>query len=136
VRIFADANVVFSALSTHGVCFELLELCLSEHEVLVSEQVLEETARTLVKVTRYSRKEADSIVAGFAHNVTICPPYVYEEISVRDPDDVEIFGAARFAQADILVTGDKDLLVLHAVTEMDILRPRELLDLLKGDVLP
>jgi len=130
VRIFADANVVFSALSKNGVCFELLELCLSEHEVLVSEQVLDETARTLVKVTRYSRQEADSMVAGFARNVTICPPHVYKEISVRDPDDVEIFGAARFAQADILVTGDKDLLVLHGITEMNILRPRELLDLL------
>jgi len=126
---------------------------MSEHEVLVSEQVLEETARTLVKVINYSRKEADSIVAEFARNVTIVPPdpiartmklraefarnvtivppHVYEEISVRDPDDVEIFGAARFAQADILVTGDKDLLILHGVTEMDILRPRVLLDLLK-----
>ena len=132
MRIFCDANVAFSALAKKGVCFELLELCMVEHELLVSEQVLDETARTLVKVTRYSPKEADSIVEEFARNVTICPPHVYEGISVRDPDDVEIFGAARFAQADILVTGDKDLLVLHGVTEMDILRPRELLDLLKG----
>lgn len=51
------------------------------------------------------------------------PPPVPE---CRDPDDRKFLELARFAQADALVTGDRDLLALAAVFPVPIITPAEL----------
>ncbi len=44
---------------------------------------------------------------------------------MRDPDDDRILALARSFEADLLVTGDDDLLVLHPWEGIAIVRPRE-----------
>ncbi|MCC6300347.1 MAG: putative toxin-antitoxin system toxin component, PIN family [Anaerolineales bacterium] len=46
----------------------------------------------------------------------------------RDPKDNKFLEAALAGEADAVVTGDDDLLVLHPFESMDILRPAELLE--------
>ena len=50
---------------------------------------------------------------------------------VRDPKDVPILLAALGAAAEVLVTGDKDLLILEKVGKVEMLTPRELLNRLQ-----
>jgi len=40
VRIFADTNVLASAFGTRGLCAELLEIVIEQHELVVGELVL------------------------------------------------------------------------------------------------
>jgi putative PIN family toxin of toxin-antitoxin system len=46
----------------------------------------------------------------------------------RDPKDNKFLEAALAGEADAIVTGDDDLLVLHPFESVDILRPAELLE--------
>lgn len=45
----------------------------------------------------------------------------------RDPKDNKFLEAALAGEADAIVTGDEDLLILHPFEGVDILRPAELL---------
>lgn len=50
----------------------------------------------------------------------------------RDPSDDQVIACAVAAQADYLVTGDDDMLVLAEHKGIRILTPRQFLDLLEG----
>lgn len=52
------------------------------------------------------------------------------ERTVRDPDDDSVIATALAARADVIVSGDKDLLVLHPWGDVLILDPGEALNLL------
>jgi len=47
---------------------------------------------------------------------------------VRDPDDNRLIEAAQAGQADVIVSGDQDLLTLVHVGQISILTPREFLE--------
>lgn len=49
---------------------------------------------------------------------------------LRDPDDAKIIATAIAANAEVLITGDQDLLVLRDVQGIRILTPAQFLDLL------
>ena len=50
----------------------------------------------------------------------------------RDPDDIKILGLAVASNADYIVTGDKDLLVLKSFQNIPILTPRSFSDILRS----
>jgi predicted nucleic acid-binding protein len=58
------------------------------------------------------------------------PPTETVEL-VRDPDDNHLIEAAMAAHADIIVTGDQDLLTLGCVDQIGILTPHEFLEALQ-----
>lgn len=53
------------------------------------------------------------------------PPAGVDPAACRDPDDLPVLGAAVAGRADLLVTGDKDLLDLHRHEGIPIVTPRE-----------
>lgn len=55
-------------------------------------------------------------------------PDPVEPSMIRDPSDVAILGTAVAAKADLLVTGDKDLLVVKKFETFEIVSPREFLE--------
>jgi putative PIN family toxin of toxin-antitoxin system len=48
----------------------------------------------------------------------------------RDPDDIKVLGLAAASNADYIVTGDQDLLVLKNFQGIPILNPRAFSDIL------
>jgi predicted nucleic acid-binding protein len=52
---------------------------------------------------------------------------------VLDSDDNRLIEAAQAGGADVIVTGDHDLLTLERVDQIRILTPREFLDSLQPD---
>ena len=56
------------------------------------------------------------------HSILIHPEGAFR--LCRDPDDDKFLHCAVSAGARVLVSGDKDLLVLEKVSEMDILSPK------------
>ena len=55
-------------------------------------------------------------------------------VTIRDPDDVWVLASAIHMAADVLVTGDRDLLdIADSVDELSIVTPRALRDVLQAE---
>jgi putative PIN family toxin of toxin-antitoxin system len=125
VSVFLDTNVLFSAFGHRGVCLEILRECRLRHSVLISDFVLEELRRTLSLKLHLERSEIEDIVEQLRENSEIVVGYEILDIPIGDKNDIPILSAAIASKADILVTGDKE--ILQTVAPVEILSPKDLL---------
>lgn len=132
MKIFTDTNVLVSAFTARGLCADLLEVILTDHQLMTGEFVLQELERVLItKLNVPVEKVTDTIRFLNKHHVEPIPENP-SEIKVRDEDDRWVLESALRANADILVTGDKDLLVLsESITLIKIISPRGFWEILK-----
>jgi putative PIN family toxin of toxin-antitoxin system len=133
VRVFLDTNVLASAVATRGICADILRTTLAEHRLLIGEAVLAELGPVLLRKFRVApdlAKETDEFLRREAEVIERSSPL---GIQLRDPDDVPILEEAVAGKADVLVTGDKDLLEVTQPTPIRILSPRGFWDLLRSD---
>ena len=124
MRIVLDANVVVAAFASHGLCEALFELCLDSQDIVLSEHLLGEVHRSLIKKAAVPRRRADEIINLLRENGILFEPARLPVNVCRDPADVPILGLAFAAAADYIVTGDEDLLVLKEFRSIPILTPR------------
>lgn len=132
MKIFADTNVLVSAFTARGLCADLLEVILSDHQLMTGEIVLEELNRVLIQKLNVPEKKVFDVLQ-FLRKYHIEPiPENPSEIKVRDKDDRWILESAIQAKADVLVTGDKDLLTVYKqVSQLKIISPRGFWELLQ-----
>lgn len=132
MKIFADTNVLISAFTARGLCADLLEIILADHQLMTGEFVLQELERVLLtKLKVPDDKVMDTLRFLNKHHVE---PILEKpsELKVRDEDDRWVLESALRANADILVTGDKDLLVLSKnITRIRTISPRGFWEILK-----
>jgi len=124
VRIFLDTNVLVSALTTRGLCADVLRVVLAEHNLIVGEVVLEELRRVLTerfRVPPHRVREAEDFLRAFE---VIARPARPADVKVRDEDDRWVLASALAGRADALVTGDEDLLAAGSRETIRILSPR------------
>ena len=136
-RFVLDTNLVISAaLLEKSVAFQAFTKAVLNGSLLISDKLLEELSEVILrpKFDRYvSEAKRIRFLAQFL-NLAI-PVSIVEEIDVcRDPKDNMILELAVSGRANCIVTGDKDLLVLHPFREIPILSPRLFLDEYKLDV--
>jgi putative PIN family toxin of toxin-antitoxin system len=135
VRVFVDTNVLVAAFATRGLCADVLRTVLSEHELLLSSTVIEELTRTLIEKIRVPEptvREIAAFLGTFASLAAVSPKP--PPVTVRDPDDAVILGEALASGAELLVTGDKDLLEVGEVSNIRILDPRGFWLFVRGQV--
>jgi uncharacterized protein len=125
VRVFLDTNVLVSAYASRGLCADVLRLVLAEHELICAEVVLEELQRILRQKIRIAPEIVQDVIE-FLREAHVEPrPSALPELSVRDPDDAWVLASAIQAEAEVLITGDPDLLDIAAeVKSIQILNPR------------
>jgi putative PIN family toxin of toxin-antitoxin system len=123
VRTFLDTNVLVAAFATRGLCEDVLRVVLAEHRLLTSEFVLEELRRVLTEKLRMPQTEAVRICRFVRQNADVVDPETPATLPERDVDDRWILAAAIHGQADILVSGDRDLLEI-ADAAVAIVSPR------------
>ncbi|MFQ5715557.1 MAG: putative toxin-antitoxin system toxin component, PIN family [Nitrospinales bacterium] len=115
MRVFFDTNVLVSAFtSQQGLCASVFSWVTKapEHELIVGEVTLVELEKVLLQRFKFSSQEVEEVL-GFLRKYRVVPePATTPNIPVRDPDDALVLASALEAQADALVTGDQDLLVL------------------------
>ena len=124
MRLVLDANVLIAAFVARGVCAELLEHCVREHEPVTSEAILEEVRRNLVSKIKVTVPQADQTVKLLRTRLRVVEPVVLEAQACRDADDDVVLGTAIAGQCDAIVTGDKDLLDLESYRGIPIVTPR------------
>lgn len=132
MKIFADTNVLVSAFTARGLCADLLEIILSDHQLMTGEFVLQELERVLKTKLKVPKSKVSDVIR-FLQNYHVEPiPDTPSEVKVRDEDDRWVLESALRAKADILVTGDKDLLTIsEQVPQLRIVTPREFWELVK-----
>ena len=96
-----------------------------EVELCTSRILLVELARILQrakfsKAISASGSSADELVMGYVELATLVTPAPIQPVVLRDPDDDHVLACALAAQADLIVSGDKDLLVLKQFRGMRI----------------
>jgi putative PIN family toxin of toxin-antitoxin system len=124
VRLVLDANVLIVAFVARGVCAELLEYCVREHEVVTSAAILEEVRRNLIDKIKVTTAQADQTVRLLRTRCEEVEPVVLESQVSRDPDDDVVLGTAIAGRCEGIVTGDKDLLDLVTHQGIVIVSPR------------
>ena len=133
MRIVLDANVIIAAFAARGLCESIMEVCLSDHKILLCDELLEEILRNLRLKIKLSNKIVDDISDLLMEQAIMIDPVPLSPDICRDPDDVKILGLAVAANANYIVTGDKDLLVLKEIQGIPILNPRAFSNLLHSE---
>jgi putative PIN family toxin of toxin-antitoxin system len=131
VRVFLDTNVLVSAFATRGLCADLLELVLLEHDLVLGHHVIQELDRALRSKLKLPAARAKAIVEFVSdeavQTIAQAPP-----ARVRaDPADAHVLGEALAAKAALFVTGDAALLALGSIDDMEIVSPRAFWEKLK-----
>ncbi len=133
MRVFLDTNVLASAFGTRGLCTDVLRLIIAEHDLVVGEVVIAELREVLKRkfgVTASTVAE----VEGFLRGYHVEPrPRASLNLPLRDRADVLVVTSALRAHADVLVTGDSEMLALRKTPErLRILSPRQFWTLAAG----
>ena len=124
MRVIVDANVAIAAAASRGLCEAIMELCLEHHHLILCQGILEEIEQKL----RIKIKVSPPVIAEYLkvlrNNAQILEPEEVKKRICRDPDDLMILGLVAPGNADAIVTGDKDLLILKEYKKARIMSPR------------
>ncbi|MGB3196047.1 MAG: putative toxin-antitoxin system toxin component, PIN family [Phycisphaerae bacterium] len=131
MKVVLDTNVLVAAFATRGLCEAVLEVCLAGHDIVLSEPILKELRRHLRGKLKVPRTQAQAVVAFLREHAAVVAPAKVSADACRDRADLAVLGTALAAEADCLVTGDRDLLDLREFRGMAILSPRAFHDRLR-----
>lgn len=134
MKIFLDTNVLVSALfSASGSCAEVFRTVSKSKrfKLAVSDHVLEELSKAIVRKSKISldHPALHELFVELSKHEIVSSPTAPSDVFVRDPKDIPVLAAALECEADILITGDSDLLVLGTVKNTRIMKPRDFIAL-------
>lgn len=130
MKFVIDANVLVSAaLFRDSIPALALKKVLNTGELIMSHETLEELKRTLnkTKLQKYltakdkfsflTKLENLALIITITQTVSIC----------RDSKDNAYLELALSGEADLIITGDSDLLILHPFRDIPIIMPADFL---------
>lgn len=125
MRVALDTNVLVSAVATRGLCADVLQVTLAEHELVLGETVLRELRRVLRQKIRMPADMINEVEAFLRRHAAIIPEAPPLRLRLRDRTDLPVLAEAMAGNADVLVTGDRDLHATPAEMPLPILTPRQ-----------
>lgn len=135
MRLVLDTNVLVAALVADGLCRDLVRRRVRDHELCTSEPLLKELAATLHR--KFGVKAAEiPLLEEYRRRAALVEPVTLATPVCRDSDDDTVLATALAAKAEIIVSGDDDLLCLKRHRGIRILSPRQFLELLDGRLGP
>ncbi len=125
MKVVLDTNILIAAFAARGLCEAVLELCLENHEIVLSEPLLLEVEEKLRSKLRLPEGIAEEILDFLRSHSAVVEPKDVRADACRDPDDLMVLGTAEAAGANYIVTGDQDLLSLETFGDIPNLTPRK-----------
>lgn len=129
MRLVLDTNVLVAAIAADGLCRDLVRLRLRQHTIITSKALLAELRRTVRNKFKIASEEL-RFLSLFEERAELVVPAPLGKRICRDRDDDIVLATAIAGRADLIVTGDNDLLVLKQFRGIGILSPRQVLELL------
>ncbi len=132
-RVVLDTNTIVSGLGWGGHPGAVLDAALAGHFELVTTPILLDELRRVLAYPKLQAVigDAEELIELLALAAIVVTPTETVEL-VRDADDDRLIEAAQAGRADVIVTGDQDLLALGDVGQISILTPREFLETLQS----
>ncbi len=134
MRVFLDTNVLVSAFATRGLCADVFRHILAEHELITGEVVIDELRRVLRDRIKVPAPVIASIEQLMRDQVVVARPSEPHPLPIRDIDDRWVLASAVAGEADVLVTGDSDLLDVAPEAPIGIVDPRGFWDMVRGSI--
>jgi uncharacterized protein len=125
VRVFLDTNVLASAAATRGLCADVMREVLAGHDLVISQQVLDEVGEVLRRKFGAPTDAVADFVRLLRDDAELVEPGPLPDVEIEDRDDLPILAAAVASHVDVLVTGDRELLSLRRVGRVPVLSPRQ-----------
>jgi uncharacterized protein len=124
VRALLDSSVLVAAhISRAGVCAGLLEDVLMDHELVISQFIIDELVRKLREKFEFPEDEIAEVRSNMLADAQMVSPAEIPSTACRDPHDLPVLGTAVAGRVDVLITVDKDLLDLREYSGIAIIRP-------------
>jgi len=129
LSVVLDTNVYISALARGGLPLDIfIAATKGEFTLFTSGPILEELERVLLEKFEWAPDRVQQALTA----VHLCSRIVFpkEHLTVikEDDDDNRILECAVDAEAQVIVTGDRDLLELGVYRHITVLNPREFWD--------
>jgi putative PIN family toxin of toxin-antitoxin system len=127
VTIVLDTNVLVAALVANGLCRELVHRTIRLRILATSEALLQELETTVRDKFDLTPPVA-AFLDLFRASTEVVDPKPLPAPICRDETDDVVLATAVAAEADVIVTGDQDLLVLGSYQDISIVSPRSFLE--------
>lgn len=138
MRAVIDTNVLVSGLFWHGAPHALLERVRAGSLTLVASPALLAELENVIGrakfdaiLTRSTTSREDTLNELRQLAEVIEPPPLPQPVC-RDPDDDHALALALAAQADMIVSGDDDLLALGSFQDIPIVTPAQAVQVIGG----
>jgi len=132
VRVVFDTNVLVSAFTSLGLCHQAYERALARTDIVIAHRLLDELHRTLVVKMKIENSLADEIRDELARELEVVEPRPLPKSICRDLEDDWVLATALTGHGEIIVSGDKDLLVLKQFQGIKIISPRQFVEWIDG----
>jgi uncharacterized protein len=127
MRIVADTNTVLSGLHWQGPPRRLLDLARQRTVTLCTSPTLLAELAEVIRRDKFVRRvhaatlSAAELVQDYERLAEVVEPQHLPAPTSRDPDDDHVLACARAGKADLIVSGDRDLLTLREYQGIPIL---------------
>ena len=132
MKVFLDTNVLVSAVATRGLCADVLREVLISHHLIVSAHLLAELERVFRKKLNLPENLISEFLKMIQQDALFSSPSAKPDVNLQDKSDWPILSSALSGGADLLVTGDNELLELRKIGNMEIVSPRGFWEKLKA----
>jgi putative PIN family toxin of toxin-antitoxin system len=131
MRVFLDTNVLVAAAATRGLCADVLRELLVSHQIVISAPLLAELRKILHTKVGIPEEMISTFVEVLTQDSILSENTQLTNIDIDDKEDILILSTALNGNAELFVTGDKELLDLGKIESMRIVSPREFWETLK-----
>ena len=126
--VVLDSGIWISAFQFGGTPQVALDSVFSEHTVAICDQIIAEVRATLVRKFSWKDEEVLAILREYTRDGMHVEVTGTVHGVCRDPKDDMVFECAVRSQAEIILSGDNDLLSVKAYRGIQVLTARQYLD--------
>ncbi len=127
MKVLFDTNVLFAAFTSKGFCEEVVGQAAGDCALVWSEPLRKELLKVLER-KGLADPPVHTAIETYADLCEFCKPAPLSPPVCRDPDDDVVLATAVAGGANVIVTGDNDLLVLKRHGRIRILSPRQFVE--------
>jgi putative PIN family toxin of toxin-antitoxin system len=140
LRVVLDTNVLISSLVAEGGApRQVLDAWLEDRYTLVTSLYLVEELVHVLSYPRIAKRlsltegEIAVILAALLSKSIVTPGHLRLPGVTRDPKDDAVVACAKEGEADYIISGDQDLLVLDEYEGIQIVTPRRFTEILEEE---
>ena len=126
--VVLDSGIWISAFQFGGTPQAALDSVFNDHTIAICDQIVAEARATLVRKFSWKDDEVLAILTEYTSDGKHVAVTGTLDAICRDPKDDMIFECALKSQAEIILSGDHDLLSLKTYRGIQVLTARQYLD--------